>query len=98
MQWLWEQHVTASAFAGIPDVKVKPFAAGVHSLDVTSMHALPERKQLTVAAALALIQVTQSLDDVAKMCIRRVQRMYHKAHETLPHYQAEHADRTDALA
>jgi Domain of unknown function (DUF4158) len=97
VQWLRDQHVTASVFADIPDVKVKQFAAEARSLDVTSVNDLPERKRLTLAAALVLTQVTRALDDVAEMFIRQVQRMHNKAHEELLRYQAEHADRTDAL-
>lgn len=72
VQWLRDQHVTASVFADIPDVKVKQFAAEARSLDVTSMNDLPERKRLTLAAALVLTQVTRTLDDVAEMFIRQV--------------------------
>jgi hypothetical protein len=89
--------VTAHVFAAIPDVKVKQFAPEARSLDMTSMNDLPERKRLTLAAALVLTQVTRALDDLPEMFLRQVQRMHNKAYEALLRYQAEHADRTDAL-
>jgi TnpA family transposase len=97
VEWLRDQHVMASVFADIPDVKVKQFAAEARSLDVTSMNDLPERKRLTLAAAFVLTQMTRAMDDVAEMFLRQVQRRHNKAHEALLRHQAEHADRTDAL-
>jgi hypothetical protein len=97
VQWLRDQQVTARLFADIPDVKVKQFAAEARALDVTSMNDLLARKRLTLAAAFVLTQMTRAMDDVAEMFIRQVQRMHNKAHEALLRYQAEQADRTDAL-
>ena len=58
---------------------------------------MPERKRLTLVAALILKQVARSLDDAAEMFIRQVQKMHNKASDALVIYRAAHAERTDAL-
>jgi Domain of unknown function (DUF4158) len=40
--WLQQQNVAASAFASIPDAKVKQFAAEARSLDLASLNDMPE--------------------------------------------------------
>jgi hypothetical protein len=82
---------------GIPDVKVKQFAAEACSLDVASMNDLTEAKRFTLAAALVLAKIGQSLDDVADMFVRLVQRLHNQAYEALLNHQAEHVERTDRL-
>jgi hypothetical protein len=92
-----QQNVAASAFAEIPEAKIRQFAAEARSLDLTSLNDMPERKHLTLAGALILKQVARALDDVTDMFIRQVKKMHHKAEEALMQYQIAHADRTDAL-
>src|SRR5580693_3482413 len=97
LHWLQQQNVAASAFAEIPEAKIRQFAAEARSLDLTSLNDMPERKRLTLAGALILKQVAQALDDVTDMFIRQVNKMHHKAEEALMQYQVAHADRTNAL-
>jgi TnpA family transposase len=97
LHWLQEQNVAAAAFTAIPDAKVTQFAAEARSLDLASLNDMPDRRRLTLVAALILKQVARALDDVAEMFIRQVQRMHNKARDALLLYQAAHADRTDAL-
>jgi hypothetical protein len=97
LHWLQQQNVAASAFAEIPEAKIRQFAAEARSLDLTSLNDMPERKRLTLGGALILKQVARALDDVADMFIRQVRKMHHKAEEALIEYQMAHADRTDAL-
>lgn len=72
-------------------------AAMASSLDLASLNDMPERKRLTLVAALILKQVARSLDDAAEMFIRQVQKMHNKASDALVLYRAAHAERTDAL-
>jgi hypothetical protein len=51
----------------------------------------------TLAAALIHKQVARSLDGVAEMFIRQVRKLHNKARAELQRYQAEHAERADAL-
>jgi TnpA family transposase len=97
LQWLKMQAVTANVFTGIPDIKVEQFAAEARSLDLASLNDMPERKRLTLAAALLHKQVARSLDGVAEMFIRQVRKLHNKARAELQRYQAEHAERADAL-
>jgi TnpA family transposase len=97
LAWLREQAIPADAFQGIPDVKVKQFAAEARSLDVASMNDLTETKRLTLAAALVLAQIGRALDDSGDMYVRSVQRLHNQAYEALLEHQAEHVERTDGL-
>lgn len=97
LRWLQEQNVAAGALATLPDSKVKQFAAEARSLDLASLNDMPERKRLTLTAALISQQVARALDDVAEMFIRQVQKMHHKAREALDVYRAAHAEQIDAL-
>jgi hypothetical protein len=97
LHWLQQQNVAVSAFAEIPEAKIRQFAAEARSLDLTSLNDMPERKRLTLAGGLILKQVARALDDVTDMFIRQVKKMHHKAEEALVQYQMAHADRTDAL-
>ncbi len=97
LDWLREQAIAADLFAGIPDIKVKQFAAEARSLDVASMNDLREPKRLTLAAALVLAQTARALDDVADMFVRLVQRLHNQAFVALQKHQDEHVERTDHL-
>src|SRR5207248_3039231 len=94
---LHSNRVGTAIFTGIPDIKVKQFAAEARSLDLASLNDMPERKRLTVAAALIHKQMARSLDGVAEMFIRQVRKLHNKARAELQRYQAEHAERADAL-
>jgi hypothetical protein len=50
LHWLQQQNVAASAFAEIPEAKIRQFAAEARSLDLTSLNDMPERKRLTLAS------------------------------------------------
>jgi hypothetical protein len=67
LRWLQEQNVAPSAFASTQNATVKQFVAEARSLDSASLNDMPERKRLTLVAALILKQVARSLDDVAEM-------------------------------
>lgn len=97
LRWLQQHNGAANAFEGIPEAKVRQFAAEARSLDLTSMNDLPERKRLTLVAALILKRVAQALDDIAGMFIRQVNGVHNHATEALTLYRVTHAERTDAL-
>jgi TnpA family transposase len=97
LDWLREQGISECVFYGIPDVKIKQFAAEARSLDVASINDLTANKRLTLAAALVLSQTARALDDVADMFIRLMQRLHNQAYEGLLKYQAGQVERTDHL-
>lgn len=97
LQVLVKHDLRADAFLGIPDVKIKQFAAEARSLDVASMRDFAEPKRLTLAAALVLVQVGRAYDDVADMFIRLVQRMHSRAKEALNQHRIDKVAETDAL-
>lgn len=97
LDWLREYALPSVAFAGIPDVKVKQFAAEARSLDLSSIHDCAEAKRLTLTAALVVVQTARALDDVADMFVRLVQKIHTHAKEALLQHQADHVERTDSL-
>jgi len=97
LRWLMQHNGAAGAFADIPEVKIRQFAAEARSLDMASLSDMPERKRFTLIAALILKQVAYTLDDVTDIFLRQVKRMTHRAEEALTLYRTAHAERTDAL-
>jgi TnpA family transposase len=96
LNWLREQAVDG-AFAGIPDQKVRHFAAEARSLNAAVLSHITESKRLALMAAFLRRQVAQGLDDAAEMFVRLVQRMHNKAKEALDEHRIRHADETDGL-
>lgn len=97
LHWLQTQSEGTPVFDGIPDVKVRQFAAEAQALNAAVMHELVEPKRLTLIAALLQRQTARALDDVATLLIRQTQKMHNSAVEALQQYQTEHADEADAL-
>ncbi len=97
LHWLRQQNVPLDAFAGIPEAKIRHFAAEARSLDLASLNDMPLRKRLVLTAALILKQTARALDDVANMYSRQVNRMHGKAKEALSKFREASADRVDAL-
>lgn len=89
--------ISADVCDGIPDVKVKQFAAEARSLDVASMHDYTEPKRLTLATALVLVQMARALDDIADMYIRLVQKLHNHAYTSLLEHHVKQVERTDSL-
>jgi hypothetical protein len=87
LAWLKEQAIIPAIFRGIPDVKLKQFAAEARSLDAASMNDLTEAKRLTLAATLVFTQTGRALDDVADMYVRLVLRLHNQARTALLEYQ-----------
>ncbi|MCI0559397.1 MAG: hypothetical protein MN733_12955, partial [Nitrososphaera sp.] len=97
LNWLKTQNIGAAALMALPDVKIKQFAAEARTLNLTLMNGLQSPKRYTPAAALIREQVARSLDDVAEMFVRRMQRIHNKAQEALVLYRAQHIEQTDSL-
>ena len=97
LYWLRMQSEGTCVFNGIPDVKVRQFAAEAWALNAAAMNEMVEPKRLTLMAALLQRQIAHALDDVATLLIRQVQKMHNNAVEALQQYQVEQADQVDAL-
>jgi hypothetical protein len=85
------------AFAGVPDRKLRQFAAEARSLGAADLGRMAESKRLALMAALLRGQVAQALDDAAEMFVRLTTRMHNRAKEALEQHRARHAAETDAL-
>lgn len=97
LAWLRGQAVAVEAFAGVPDRKLRQFAAEARSLGAADLGRLVESKRLALMAALLRSQVAQALDDAAEMFVRLMTRMHNRAREALDEYRAQHAAETDTL-
>lgn len=97
LKWLSELNTYQSALSHIPNVKLKHFAIEAMSLDAGRMKELEPHKRYTLAAALIVTQSARTLDDLASMFIRRMQKIHVKAKEALFRYREEYQARTDRL-
>ena len=67
------------------------------SLDAARMKELEPNKRYTLAAALIATQSARTLDDLATMFIRWMQKIHVKAKKALDKYREEYQARTDRL-
>lgn len=97
-QWLAPQgEGVRAALSGVPDVKVKQFAAEARTLDAARMQALEPQKRLALAVALLVTQSAQALDDLAEMFIKRMMRIHQRGKEALAEDRERQQERTDQL-
>ncbi|MEO1669282.1 MAG: Tn3 family transposase [Cyanobacteria bacterium J06631_2] len=97
LKWLSQLNTYQDALEHIPNVKLKHFATEAMSLDAARMKELEPNKRYTLAAALIATQSARTLDDLATMFIRRMQKIHVKAKEALNKYREEYQARTDRL-
>ncbi len=97
LKWLDELNTYQTVLKQIPNVKLKHFATEAMSLDAARMKELEPQKRYTLAAALIATQSARTLDDLASMFIRRMQKIHVKAKEALDKYREEYQARTDRL-
>lgn len=97
LNWLTERNVGATAFTGVPDVKVQHFAAEAKSLDAARMNEMEPHKRYTLAAALIKAQVARALDDLGEMFVKRMKKLQLKGQNALTEFRTRHQTRTDQL-
>jgi len=97
LAWLTKYQISDKALSGIPDVKVKHFAAEAKTLDAARMLEMEPRKRWTLAAALFKVQSACVRDDLAQMLIKRMATIHHKGKEALAEYQRSNQQRADNL-
>jgi len=96
LRWLRDQTAN-DALTGIPDQKLRQFAAEARSLNAADLSRMPETKRLTLVAALLRRRAAAALDEAAEMFVRLTARMHNRAKEALDEHLKRHADETDAL-
>lgn len=97
LHWFETQAIPITALTGVPDVKVKHFAAEARSLDAARMTEMQEAKRYTLAVALYASAAARTRDDLAEMLVKRVQQFHKQSKEALTAYRESHVARTDAL-
>src|SRR3954462_8390082 len=96
LRWLRAQAVDG-ALAGVPDQKVRQFAAEARTLNAADLGRLVEARRLALMVALLRRQAAQALDDLAEMFVRLTQRMHARAKDALEAHRTRHAEDTDGL-
>ncbi|NBD32637.1 MAG: Tn3 family transposase, partial [Cyanobacteria bacterium] len=97
LTWLDELNKYQTVLGLVPNVKIQHWAMEAISLDAARMKTLEPSKRYTLAIALIATQSAQTLDDLASMFIRRMQKIHVKAKEALDQYREEYQARTDRL-
>jgi len=97
LNFLRQHDLGETAFAALPDIKFRQFAAEARSLDSASMRDLATYKRYALAAALIRIQTARALDDIAEMLVRRMQKIHSHAKEALKQYHLSQVEQTHAL-
>jgi hypothetical protein len=81
----------------IPVVKVKQWALEGNSLDAASMVDMSAAKRYAVALSLIRLRLARVTDDLCIIFCKQMQRVLHKAEETLDSYLAENQEKTDEI-
>ena len=97
LRWLQSLQPSHAVLDSCPETKWLHFAAEAMALDANQMKEFHEAKRCTFAAALLRQRYSQTLDDLAEMFIKRLQRMHHKAKDALEQYRRESQQRIDEL-
>lgn len=97
LDWLREQGTGTAVFSEVPAAKVRHFAAEARTLTANVLTGMVEPKRLTLMAALLQGQIARTLDDLAEMFIRQLQRMHARAKDGLTAHQREQGGQADAL-
>jgi TnpA family transposase len=97
LEWLRVQGSGTAVFAALPVAKVRSFAAEARTLTANVLSDMAEAKRLTLMAALLQSQTARTLDDLADMFIRQMQRTHARAKEALAAQQLQQSEHTEAL-
>ncbi|MBC7530860.1 MAG: DUF4158 domain-containing protein [Oligoflexus sp.] len=97
LEWLKKLDLGEASFAGLPDIKLRQFAAEAKSLDTASMRDLVMHKRYAIAAALIRIQTARAFDDLAEMFVKRMQKIHQHAKDALDKYHLDQVGQTHVL-
>src|SRR3954469_15611133 len=89
LDWLRAQGAGTAVFTIIPTAKARSFAAEARTLTANGMAEMVEPKRLALMAALLQGQIARTLDDLADMFVRQMQRMHARAKEALAAHQLQ---------
>lgn len=95
--WLAQYRIGEKVLQGIPDVKVKHFAAEARTLDAARMLEMEPGKRRTLAASLLRVQSARVLDDLAEMLLKRLSSLHQKGKDALAEYHLRNQQRADEL-
>lgn len=97
LNWIAQLRSTQNPLAEIPDTKVKHFAEEAQTLEANQMKELRPDKRYSLASSLIAEQYSQTLDDLAEMFIKRMQKLHHRAKDALADYRKAIQEKLDTL-
>jgi Domain of unknown function (DUF4158) len=97
LAWLKGAQIGTTALIGIPDSKVKRFAAEAETLDAARMQEMQPRKRYALVLCLLVTRYAQALDDLADMTIKRLLKLQQQGRDAFDAYRSAHQDRVDDL-
>lgn len=83
LEWLESISGVDSLFEGIPDTKIRHFAAQAMAYDVSELRECAEAKRYTLIVALIQRMQVRARDQLAEMFLRRVATIHKRAKEEL---------------
>src|SRR5262245_13383207 len=96
-RWLQSLNRARQAIEGIPETTLQRFAEAARALDTSRMQAMQAATRVTLAVALIRVQTALALDDLAEMCIRRLQKLHPQANDALADDRRQHQEQADAF-
>lgn len=87
LEWLDSIAAEDDVFAGVPDSKIRHFAAQAMAYDVSELRECAEAKRLTLLVALVRRMQVRARDQLVEMFLRRVATIHKRAKEELEQIQ-----------
>ena len=97
LNWLSQLRLSSNPLVDIPEAKVKHFAEEAQTLGAAQMKELRPDKRYCLAVSLIHEQYGQTLDDLAEMFIKQMQKLHHKAKDALADYRKAIQEKVDTL-
>lgn len=97
LTWLESLGNMEGIFAGIPETKVRHFAAQAQAFDVSELCECAEPKRYTLILALIHRMQVRARDQLSEMFLRRVATIHKRAKEELEQIQSKQRGQTERL-
>lgn len=97
LEWLDSITTADRVFEGIPDTKVRHFAAQAMAYDVSELHECAEAKRYTLMLSLIQRMQIRARDQLAEMFLRRVATIHKRAKENLEQIQFSQRNQVEQL-
>lgn len=97
LAWLESLGNMGGVFAGVPETKVRHFAAQAQAFDVSELRECSEPKRYTLMLALIHRMQVRARDQLSEMFLRRVATIHKRAKEELEQIQSKQRGQAERL-